>query len=220
MEYEAAMREYQRTLQIKNSVFGEDHQFTANVIGSIGNVQTCQKNYAEALASHQHALRILEKSLGASHLETYPPVDEHWHQLRQTRRLRNGDRLLQSGIVYFGSVNVELGILILTSVILGTAATCMHQGKYEKAIRQMRQVLSAYEARYGVGHINTARAVMYVGLVLHFKGCDAEADEYLTRCQSILESKLGHDHPWLRELRETIEEEMNLKKKLSEPEVE
>jgi hypothetical protein len=122
--------------------------------------------------------------------------------------------------LYILEMECGVGHIDSYEVITGTAVAYMHQGKYEKAIRQMRQVLSAYEARYGVGHIKTARAVMYFGLVLHFKGCDTEADEYLTRCQSILESKLGHDHPWLLKLRETIEEEMNLKEKLSEPEVE
>ena len=101
---------------------------------------------------------------------------------------------------------------------MGTAITYMHQGKYEKAIRQMRQVLSVHETTFGVDHINTARAVMYVGLILRSKGCNAEAEEYLTRCQSILESKLGHDHPRLPKLRETIEEEMSLKRGKGEAE--
>ena len=51
-------------------------------------------------------------------------------------------------------------------VKMNMAITFMHQGKLNKAIALLKDVLFFQEAGYGVDHIKTADTLMYLGLAL------------------------------------------------------
>ena len=194
-------------LQIKTTVFGEDHVYSCPTLMRIGISYVAQKKYAEAMVSFNQARCILDAILGPGHFETSRYFTEIGitHDKLGEYELANYafDRALQ--IIEAG---LGVGHSFACVLMRCMAVTNMHQGKYEKAIRQLRQTLAIQERTYGVDHLNNAYTIMYIGLVLRFQKCDSESEEYLSRCQRIYQQKLGFDHPQLRRMREIIEEEM------------
>ena len=69
-DYDAALEQYRKALQIRQSVLGMDHPVTASSYNNIGLVLWKQGNNDAALVQHRKALHFRESVFGTDHLDT------------------------------------------------------------------------------------------------------------------------------------------------------
>ena len=69
-DYTSATESHKRSLKIRQTVLGENHENTADSYHALGVTQYKLRNYTIATESHKRALNIRQKVLGEDHERT------------------------------------------------------------------------------------------------------------------------------------------------------
>ena len=72
-EYAKALENYEKALEIRQTIFPESHPDIANSYFNLGNLFFAQDSLAKAMAYHQKALKMIEISLGPNHPDVATP---------------------------------------------------------------------------------------------------------------------------------------------------
>ncbi|MEM7153316.1 MAG: serine/threonine-protein kinase [Myxococcota bacterium] len=66
-DYDAALADYQRALEVRTSLLGEDHPDVAQILNNMGVVHRNNEDYAEAEKAYLRSLATRERVLGPNH---------------------------------------------------------------------------------------------------------------------------------------------------------
>ena len=188
-DYEASMREYRRSLEYLNSNFGEHHLFSWKTLAGIGKVYYSQGNYQEAVVQFKEAIRIVENENLTLRVDSAGPLSNLGLAYGQLGDYESSLR------IHARALRIKDGHYESGEVKMNMAITFMHQGKLNKAIALLKDVLFFQEAGYGVDHIKTADTLMYLGLALQRQKQADAGEVYLTRCLRIHDKSFQPDHP-------------------------
>jgi tetratricopeptide (TPR) repeat protein len=76
-DFENALVQFQKALEIRTRVFGSDHPNVAASFNNIGAVYEKKGDLENALVQHQKALKIRTRVFGSDHLDV-SVVQQHW----------------------------------------------------------------------------------------------------------------------------------------------
>jgi tetratricopeptide (TPR) repeat protein len=193
--YTEARPFFERVLEIRQKVLGEDHPDTAQSLNALANLLSDQGSYQEARSLYERALAIYEKVLGEDHPDT-------------ASSLNNLALLLEAQGFYQEARPLFQRALAIREKVLGedhpdTAASLNNlallleaQGFYQEARPLFQRALVIREKVLGEDHPDTATSLNNLAILLFEQGNYQEARPLYERALAIQEKVLGEEHPY------------------------
>lgn len=195
---EAALREFHKSLKIREDILGKDHRDTGKTYCFVGHALRENRDYDNALGQYRSALRILVALLGKAHNHTKDVIscvddvlkckgmkdemvgDYLTRLLTSMEHKRNGDELMET----------------------------TNGGDYDLAIQAYRKALIVEEIEVvGKYHPDTAEIYSKIGSCLARAGDLKSACVEYGNALSIFAVTLGSDH---KDTKETLKNIQNL----------
>jgi tetratricopeptide (TPR) repeat protein len=208
-EYEKAVAEYQKCLEIEEAALGKYPLDIAAIYSRIADVFKIQGEPDMAIVTYRDALTIYEAKLGKQHSDTIKTLkgielavrlkglDEEAAQkyrnsvLQSIKLVNNGHDLATKGEFdqalgkYEEALNIEESILgkypLSTAEIYKRSAFALREnGKYDRAILALRTALSIFVYEFGGDHANVIATLKEIGHTIMRKGLERSAiNKYL-----------------------------------------
>ncbi len=178
---------YQRALDVRRRVMGDDHTDTAISLAGIGRVYEAIGNFAEAVTVHQQALLICEATFGPNHPDTAVTLNDLGCALQAVGRLdealRYHERALAINREFDGDVSKNVAI-----ALGNIGCTQESLGRFEEARQNHELSVNTLEAVEGEWHEDTAWALANLGsALLSLRNLNA-AEVCFDRCLQILDA--------------------------------
>ena len=195
-DYEAAAKEAQQALRIRESLLNKEHPDIGRTLRILGNAQIELGRLSEASDSLDRALKIMEVVYGPEHPQTALVLDRiGWLRISQ-RKTDDAVQALARGVRIMRTAEGEVPELAETLDNLGTAL--VNKGDQDRALKSklrayiIREKILGPDARdTGVSLSNLAWFYAQTGL-----GSPADILSLRKRAKTIFEKTLGLEHPW------------------------
>lgn len=195
-KYAAAQAEYEQSVALAESIFGEDHPDVAASIGNLGETLRVQGKLGPAEQAFRRSLAIFERVLGSES----PRLETAINGLATIAYMR-GDfdaaareysRLITLYEHSIGGEHPSLG------VILGNLGEVrLRQGKPEEARKTLERAIGIIEGGLGVEHALSADAHSNLGETFAVLGEIKAAEVEYDTSIAILERTQGSEYPEL-----------------------
>jgi len=193
-KFEAAQKIYQRTLSIKEDVFGLDHMETADCLNGLGEMLWQKTDFEGAELFLRRALEIRRKTLGSDHRETI-------HALNNLAVLfwSKGDYDAAEPL-YRKVLDIRKKVLGTEHVETATSFNCLavllwSKGDYDGAELYYRKALAIREKILGSSHPETAQILNNMASLFDNKNELNNAELFYRKALAIKETTLGLNHP-------------------------
>jgi tetratricopeptide (TPR) repeat protein len=192
--YSLALVWQQKSLEICENVWGNDHPDTAVNYHNIASIYDTLCQYDPAMELYQKALAIVEKVLGKDHPDTAKTYDNIANMYHKQGKYNFAIELYQKALV---AVEKALGKdhPYTASIYHNIASVYNSQGKYALALKWHRQALVILEKKLGKDHPDTATTYNSIANVSFELGKYDLALKWHRKALVILEKTLGKDHP-------------------------
>jgi tetratricopeptide (TPR) repeat protein len=192
--YIGAEKMHQRTLALRETVHGEEHEDTLTSRNELGVALTDQGKYIEAEAMHRETLLLREKVSGKEHPNTLISRNNLGLVLSSQGKYAEAEEIYQETLLLREKV---LGKghedTLISRNNLGSALT--DQGKYVEAEAMHRETLLLQEKVLGKEHPDTLISRNNLGSALSDQGKYAKAEEIHQETLALKETVLGKEHP-------------------------
>jgi eukaryotic-like serine/threonine-protein kinase len=193
-QYEQALVNYRRGLELSEKVFGVEHTDTASLLGNIGIVLGHLGHRDEALDHTRRALAIREKVLGPTHPDIAYLMNDLGIWLQQQGKYEEARQLFERALAIkkdaLGASHPDVASgLNSLGVIYGRL------GQYDEALTHFKQSFAIIEKALGPAHSQAGRSLVNIGFGYSLKGNHEQALESYRRALTILEAALGREHP-------------------------
>jgi tetratricopeptide (TPR) repeat protein len=173
-------------LEIQMKELGEDDLCVAYTLTIIGTVLLREGTYNEALEKHNRAVEIQLKKLGGKHVDTADTYEAMGRVfLEQENNLEKAEEMFQQAL------DIKLEILpqkisVLTDLYESIGITLQRQGKFSKATKMQKIVLSKLLEMHGEDRPSIVNAYIGIaGLLAHQNGLEDTKTARRLRCSYI-----------------------------------
>jgi tetratricopeptide (TPR) repeat protein len=192
--YAEAQPLFERSLAIREKLFGPEHPKTAISLSSLAGLLESQGDLAGARPYYERALAIREKVLGRDHPVTVRSLNNLGYVLESQGELASArpyyERALAISEKAHGPDHPD------TAVVLNNlGALLQEQGDIVGARQHQDRALAIREKSLGPDHPDTAASLNNLGFLLRAQGDLAGARPYYERALAINEKALGAEHP-------------------------
>ena len=193
-DYAGAESYYQKALEIRNKVLGENHADTALTLHNYGALYLVQGDYLKAKKYFQSALSINEKAFGKGAIETATNLDSIGLCLSSQGEYKN------SIIHHMQSLEINTRCLkkdhpSIANNLNSLAIVFDEIGDYENAESHYKQALSIREKSSQENHLDIADSLNNLGLFFKERGDHKSARPHIEKALKIFETELGENHP-------------------------
>ncbi|MCA9690562.1 MAG: tetratricopeptide repeat protein, partial [Myxococcales bacterium] len=191
-DFAGAERLYRSALTVQEAALGPDHAEVALTLGALGVVLREQGSLDEALATHERALAVAQRSLG-----DHPEVARYHTNLGAT--LARLGRLEDALAQHRSGLELRERLLgpdhhALEESLNNLGMALERRGAYEEALAHYRRALVLEERALGPEHASVAFTLDNVGVALTALGRVEEALQVLRRALAIREAVLEAGH--------------------------
>ncbi len=192
--YAEARKLAERSLTIRENMFGPDHAETALSLNNLGFMLESQGDLAGARPYYERALAIREKVLGPDHHHTAVSLNNLGNLLRAQGDLAGARQYQERALAIcekaLGSNHPS------TAVCLNNLGLLLkEQGNVAGARPYYERALAIHEKVLGSQHPDTAASLNNLGALLDSQGDLAGARSHYERALDIHEKLFGPDHP-------------------------
>lgn len=106
-EYDAALSELNKSLSIRQSLYGFEHEDTSKSYYEIGRVLFAQKKYTDCFVAYRKCLKIRVSLLGKFHMET-KNADHCLRLVVQAKGLHTAQEINEAVDAVYSSMNHEI----------------------------------------------------------------------------------------------------------------
>jgi len=193
-KFEEALMWYEKSLSIREKIFGKEHPDTAAVYNNIALVCDNQGDYKKALEWYLKALAIREKMLGIEHPDTAATFDNiamiYSQMSDYDKALEWYKKSLSIREKIFGNEHPDTA-----TTYDNVAAVYSSLGKYDKALELYQNSLFIREKILGREHPDTAATYNNIAYIYSNQGDFTVALEWIQKALAIREKILGREHP-------------------------
>ena len=183
---------YDRALELRREVFGEDHPLVADVHVNLGAAAIATGDLDAASESFRHAAEIIERSLGPEHGELRAPITNlgivEYYRGEDKRAREYFERALAITERAEGKDSPAL-LPVLTNL----GATCGRRLDYDDALAHYERALRIGIPAYGERHPEIAILRHNIGITLNSLGEHEQARTELETTVAIYEQADGHE---------------------------
>lgn len=193
-EYDKALEQYEKAIDIYRRMFGTNHLLTAKTYNNISGVYRSQGNYKKALEFLMKAINIYRQEFGTDNpslATTYNNIGLVYYDL--------GDYV--KALEYYKK-DLEINERMQKSDHLDSATAYNNMGlayyaskDYAKALEYLKKALDIREQVLGSNHPDTATTYNNMAGALRAQGDSEDALRYFKKALEIREHVLGSDHP-------------------------
>ncbi|CAF1242279.1 unnamed protein product, partial [Didymodactylos carnosus] len=195
-EYDKALENYERTLEIKLKSLPSNHPSLATTLNNTGLVQDEKGEYNKALEKYERTLEIQLKSLPSNHPLLATIFNNTGSALnakgQNDKALESFERALE---IQLRSLPSNHPLLATTFNNIGTALKA--KGEFDKALESFERALEIQLKSLPSNHPSLATTYNNIGLVHDEKGEYDKALENYERTIEILLKSLPSNHPSL-----------------------
>ena len=188
-----ALEFFQKALNIYNTVFNEENEYSANSYNNIGSAYHGLTDYTKALVYFQKAFKIRKKIFRDDHKDTassYNNLGVIYGDLsKYTKALEYHQKALDIRERILGHDNLDSASSYNN---IGTIYITL--GNYTKALEYCQKALNIREKILGYEHLETANSYHNIGTAHHGLTNYIKALEYYLKASNIYEKVLGHKH--------------------------
>ncbi len=183
-----------QALELRRSVFGEEHPQTAEVWHQLGVLHYKQARYERAQESMANAMRILTRNRRRNAGQIADVLNDRGLLLDEQSRFEEAEAAYREGLELAGSIN-EPDRKLANELAENLGLLYYNTGRYELAEKQYLELLTEIEHQFGGEHPRTANILHHLALLYQQLGRYDEAEELQLRALRIFESSLGERHP-------------------------
>lgn len=185
---------YQRSLALREKVFGPMHAEVATSLNNLGLLYRAQGRYAEAENYYQRSLAMREQLFGAAHPEVAAVRNNLGRVYQDQGRYAQAQQLYQQALSIREQA-LGLNHPDVASSLNDMASLLWELGRYAEAEPLFKRSLAIREQVPGANHPEVAQSCNNLGLLYWNQARFAEAEPLLQRSLAIRELALGPDHP-------------------------
>jgi tetratricopeptide (TPR) repeat protein len=193
-EYNLALEEYNKALNININTLGEKHQDTAATYNNIGSIYDSQGKHNLALKEFNRALNIHIATLGENHPSTASSYNYiglvYDRQGKYNLALKEFNRALNIQIATLGENHPSTA-----GTYYNIGSIYNSKGEYDLALKEHKRALNIEIATLGENNPNTATSYNNIGTVYNNKGEYDLALKEHKRALNIQIATLGENHP-------------------------
>jgi tetratricopeptide (TPR) repeat protein len=192
--YSEAELSYQRTLEIDQRFYGEEHPEVATDLNNLAYLYILQGYYLEAEPLLLRSLSIREQQLGADH----PDVASSLCNLADLYTLQGRHSEAEPLLIRSLSIceqQLEIDHPYVIQSLHNLALLYQSQGRYSEAEPLYQQSLSIREQCLGASHFDVAPSLTSLASLYELQGRYSEAEPLAIGALSIYEQHLGINHP-------------------------
>ncbi len=193
-QYGDALPLFERALEIRKKVLGENDPDTANSLNNLASLYKAQVDYDKALPLYKRALAIYEKTLGKDHPDTANSLNNlallYNNQRDYDKALPLCQRALAIREKALGEDHPD------TAISLNNVAGLYdNRGEYDKALPLYKRALAIREKALGENHPDTATILNNLASLYDAQGNYGAALPLYKRALAMREKALGKNHP-------------------------
>jgi tetratricopeptide (TPR) repeat protein len=193
-DYEGARQKHERSLEIKEKVYGPDHPDVAGTLNNLGLDLHCLGDYEGAKQKHERSLEIEEKVYGPDHPDVARTLSNLGLDLQYLGDYEGAkqkhERSLEIEEKVWGPDHPEVA-----RTLDNLGLDLRYLGDYEGAKQKHERSLEIEEKVYGPDHPEVAGTLNNLGVDLHCLGDYEGAKQKHERSLEIKEKVYGPDHP-------------------------
>jgi CHAT domain-containing protein/Tfp pilus assembly protein PilF len=193
-DYEAARKSFERALQIRTKVLGEEHRETAASFGNLGNVVRVLADYPAARKDLEECLRIRRKVLGEEDADTAASYNDLGLVLGALGDHLNARKDLERALEIRRKVLGEDHVDTATSYI-NVAMVLIGLHQYRDARTYCEKSLKIYQKAVGDDDPRTAGAYVGMGMLCSAVRDFDTAGDHFEKAIKIVSRVMGEDHP-------------------------
>jgi len=192
--YDDSLKLYEKVLQIRKKVLGDEHLDTATAYNNIAFLYDSQGDYPKALEWYGKALAIRERVLGKEHPDTATTYNNiagvYYNQGDYPKALEWYEKALAIRERVLGKEHPDTA-----TTYNNMASVYYNQGDYPKVLELYGKALAIRERVLGKEHPDTAVTYNNIAFVYDSQGDYPKALEWYEKALAILERALGKEHP-------------------------
>lgn len=193
-EYKRAGEIIERSINIRQEVFGALHEKLAISLNYLGEIKQEQANYTEALKLHNQAFQIFQ---ALENLETQQGIRNlnDLGLLFHSRGEFEKAREYYEQALSFSRIAPTENHPNIAKSLCNLGDLFQAQGEFEKARKHQEEALAIRRAVLGENHPDTAISLNNLGSLLQEQGEFEKARKYLEEACSMVYAVLGENHP-------------------------
>ncbi len=185
---------YQRSLALREKIFGPMHAEVATSLNNLGLLYRAQGRYAEAESSYKRSLAMREQLFGAAHPEVAAVRNNLGRVYQDQGHYAQAQQFYQQALSIREQA-LGLNHPDVASSLNDMASLLWELGRYAEAEPLFKRSLAIREQALGAKHPEVAQSCNNLGLLYWNQARFAEAEPLLQRGLTIRELALGPDHP-------------------------
>ena len=192
-EYKKAIECYEKALEIRLKITGENHPDTATIYNNIGEAYYYKGEYDRAIEFYKKAVKIRAQTLG----EMHPDIATSYNDIGMAYFYKGEyDKAIEC---YKKAVKIRIHTLgemhpYTASSYNNIGVAYYGKGEHDKSIEYYQKALKIRLKTLGETH--TAICYNNIGEAYHCKGEYDKAIEYREKAREIWEKVLGEAHPY------------------------
>jgi tetratricopeptide (TPR) repeat protein len=193
-EYDAALAEYQRSLDLRLAMHGEDHSDVHVVLNNMGNTFLALGRYEDAAEIHRRALASRERMYAPDHPEIAFSLNNLANALVHLERYDEARTAYERSLeILRTSLGPDSPLLVRGYDNLGVVA--YHEGRFSDARALLEEAMALRARTLGPDHPDQATSMMNLASLAHTTGHFDDAGEWYRRALVLRERDAGPDHP-------------------------
>ncbi len=194
--YQEAEAQLQAALQIRRSLYGDDHLSVSHSLYHLAWLKYQLSDYQTAEKLGREALAIRRKHLDDEDLEIAHSLNDLGSVLRSLGQYPEAERLQREALAirrkHHGKAHAHI-VMSLNNVGTGM----MVKGDYDEAMRYYEEALAMGHKLFGEEHPDIALTLANMAWAHTRKGLYAEADSLYRKTLAMRHKLLGQEHPVL-----------------------
>jgi non-specific serine/threonine protein kinase/serine/threonine-protein kinase len=172
-DWDAAMRQQERALELRRRVLGPDHHDTVGVMNDLGIIFHAQGKVAEAQKLFAEAVEVKRRLLGPEDASTLRSVNNLAATLAEQGEFAEASRLTEENWHIQQRVEGPESIFTLRSAY-NLSIMWRHMGRFDDSRRLFEETLATLKRAFSPKHQDTLRVLAYLG-ELHLDRGDSAA---------------------------------------------
>ncbi len=193
-DYDKAEPMLQRALEMRQSLYGKEHQEVAASIKNLGLLRHYQGDLKTSEPLYQQAISMYRTHGGQATRGFAEALNDYGTLLNDQGQYEQAEATLREALGLYirllGSVHPEVA-----SATNNLAYALHGKGQLDSAEVLYRNALTIFEKTYGHEHPDVAHALNNLAFVLHEKGELDAATDLFQESLTIRRQLLGNDHP-------------------------
>lgn len=211
-QYVRAEPLYLRSLQIKEQLFGSDHEDVAITLNNLANVYRLEERYDISYKFYQRSLKIKKRVFGELHPEVATTLNNIAGLYENQDRYRQAEKLYQKALRI---KQRELGSKHLSvSIILNNLANLYRkQGYYRRSEKLYQESLAIIESILGKEHPKAAIMLNNLAMLYDVQNQYKKAGCLYQSSISLLKKQFPEGHPDLQKVKNNYDDMKRLFKR-------